>query len=519
MSLEIEGTYEGLPVICDSSDSSAQNPLTCNVDEGDFVVRIVSNVLPLSKIAGFRGFTFFQTFLSYGRLLYQPIEQPGLEVPWLHASYVDRDDGLGNKFPSTDGTSGRVLHSSFMSPHLEVNGKISYHVGTLVELTMSCQVSEADGEVHTDTLALLPYFQQLSLANGGGGFKDIPNSPLFGGSEGSTYNSAIGTNAFVPLDIDADGELDREQFPKPTATPALTPPLVTPTPSFNSGAVLAYPVHAIMNVACLKEPAVLKSPSLSNLFLTAQGAKAPPATCLSGTDGSTLTHAMVRKPSGLDKAGDPRELGGFSFEVNYDETKVCIELRPGPLALAWQAAGGGCIIQDSLTKPTLQGSATIACNSLGKAPLSPPGGDNLTLAEIVVRPMPDEYSLMKPGNGNGNVVQIINKACKLTDRQGDPIAPLPGAASCTDADITIRYLEGDVAPDCVVDTIDTQAEAFRWGSQKGTLLYSDFFNTEPAKPQQDDDIDINDLQFVYGRFGSTCAAPHPPQPPENPKAA
>ena len=58
-----------------------------------------------------------------------------------------------------------------------------------------------------------------------------------------------------------------------------------------------------------------------------------------------------------------------------------------------------------------------------------------------------------------------------------------------------------------------------WGSQKGTLLYSDFSNVEPSKPQQDDDIDINDLQFVYGRFGSTCANPHPDQNPVNPKAA
>ena len=34
----------------------------------------------------------------------------------------------------------------------------------------------------------------------------------------------------------------------------------------------------------------------------------------------------------------------------------------------------------------------------------------------------------------------------------------------------------------------------------------------------DGDIDINDLQFVYGRFGSTCANPWPAQPPVNPKA-
>ena len=232
-----------------------------------------------------------------------------------------------------------------------------------------------------------------------------------------------------------------------------------------------------------------------------------------------LVDSITAKVTELDKAGDPRELGGFSFEVNYDETKVCVQLVPGELAKAWVAAGGACIIFDSKTKPTLQGSASITCNSLGKAPLSPPIDNNLLLAVVIVRPMPDEYSVMKPNNGNGNVAQIINKACKLTDRQGDPIAQGPGVATCTDADVTIRYLEGDVVPDCVVDTLDTQASAFRWNSQKGTLLYSDFFNTEPSKPQQDDDIDVNDLQFVYGRFGSTCANPHPAQDPVNPKAA
>ena len=43
-------------------------------------------------------------------------------------------------------------------------------------------------------------------------------------------------------------------------------------------------------------------------------------------------------------------------------------------------------------------------------------------------------------------------------------------------------------------------------------------NLEPSSQQQDNDIDINDLQFVFGRFGSTCKDPHPAQDPVNPKA-
>ncbi len=54
--------------------------------------------------------------------------------------------------------------------------------------------------------------------------------------------------------------------------------------------------------------------------------------------------------------------------------------------------------------------------------------------------------------------------------------------------------------------------------EKGSLIYKDFLNLEPSGAQADDDIDINDLQFVFGRIGSTCDDPHPPQPPVNAKA-
>jgi hypothetical protein len=31
-------------------------------------------------------------------------------------------------------------------------------------------------------------------------------------------------------------------------------------------------------------------------------------------------------------------------------------------------------------------------------------------------------------------------------------------------------------------------------------------------------VDVKDIQFEFGRIGSTCAVPNPPQPPVNPKA-
>ncbi len=69
------------------------------------------------------------------------------------------------------------------------------------------------------------------------------------------------------------------------------------------------------------------------------------------------------------------------------------------------------------------------------------------------------------------------------------------------ADLTGRG--PDRLPDGVVDTLDTHAIAFRYGAVKGTLLYDEHYDV----PTRDGDIDINDLQYVYGQFGASCLAP------------
>jgi hypothetical protein len=80
-------------------------------------------------------------------------------------------------------------------------------------------------------------------------------------------------------------------------------------------------------------------------------------------------------------------------------------------------------------------------------------------------------------------------------------------------------LEGDVHADCVVNALDQQQIAFRFGARLGNLLYASIFDLEPSAPiKGDGDIDAKDLQFVYGRHGSTCKEPHPPQFPVDPKA-
>ena len=131
-------------------------------------------------------------------------------------------------------------------------------------------------------------------------------------------------------------------------------------------------------------------------------------------------------------------------------------------------------------------------------------------------------SLFRPTKDNGIITDIVDDNCEVTDTQSETIlGGLPGqlALNCGDAHITIRMLECDVNLDCQVDVQDDQAVAMRYGSQLGLQLYDRWYDLEPAN--SDDDIDIKDLQFCYGRNWSTCQNPIPndqstPMPPHDP---
>ncbi|MDZ4277736.1 MAG: hypothetical protein U1B78_01225, partial [Dehalococcoidia bacterium] len=243
-------------------------------------------------------------------------------------------------------------------------------------------------------------------------------------------------------------------------------------------------------------PSIGKSPSLQNLFLTRQGAKIPPSTCIGSTNSATLVVGLDSPIATVPDPKDPdadQELGAFEFDVKYDEDKVCVDITAGPAA-----ANMICAIEDSVSKPNLEGVARIGCVTLGKNTFPDTSTQaGRILAILTVKPQPDNYSVIKPNQDNGNATQLLNAGCELADLQGHPIST---TGVCADADVTIRYLEGDVEPSCSVSTLDTQAIAFRWGANKGSLLYNDRFNLEPSGAQEDQDVDIKDLQFVYGRF-------------------
>jgi len=131
-------------------------------------------------------------------------------------------------------------------------------------------------------------------------------------------------------------------------------------------------------------------------------------------------------------------------------------------------------------------------------------------ATITVTPEADLIFRIKATKDNGVVRRLLDENCEVADIFGD-IFPNTNAGltpDCTDIDITIRRLEGDVDQDCDVDVNDAQRIAFRYGSFFGHLVFDPGFDLEPW-PTGDFDIDIKDLQFIFGRISSTCSDPIP----------
>ncbi len=415
-----------------------------------FSVTVSGDAVPITN-----GYVGAQAFLFFGAT---GLTATGSSTIWGDCAAAD----LGTL---TATTVGRGCLTGLISP------PISVIKGALFQFDFTCTTGKSQGH-------------QIDLETLGG-----PNA----GTSGAAFADAVTGNIAVPGSsvtvhcTNANTATPTPTFtPTPTSTPTNTPPPV---------------------------PRMSKIPALQNVFLTRQGSKVPPVDCLSGTNIGSLSEELSQAVVSPDPKGVTgfQVLAAFEFEVLYDNKKVCVDLTTGA---DWQAAGAICIIQDSASKPQLEGVARIGCVTVGKA-AEVDRIDNLaSLATVDVYPQPEIYSPMKPNQENGNVVQINNVNCDLGDEQGEAIPIF----ACDDADITFRYLEGDVEPDCSVDALDAQAISFRWGVEKGSLIYKDFMNLEPSGTQSDADIDINDLQFVFGRFGSTCAVPHPPQPPVNPKA-
>jgi hypothetical protein len=416
----------------------------------------------ITKSSAAPGYIGVQTEIDYNALVYKPTTPAAPEITWPCVAFCLRSPGA----PS--GLEGLVNHAGATGSTPPFPP--SMYVGNATDIILNCTSGNSAGNI-------------IDL---------VPLGP--GNTNGSGLKPSVGAD--IPLSDSTT--VDCVQAP-PTPT---TPPTATP-PDFPQ-----------MQKLCADKgaPNASTGSAQCNLFLTRQGSKIPPLTCGGGNNAATFQERLSIPIPVLPDPKDPslsQQLGAFEFEVHFDDTKVCVNIVPGAAA-----ANMLCVVEDK-DSSSLEGVARIGCVTLGKTGFP----DTTTkagkhLADVVVRPQPDVYSQAKPNQDNGVGVQINNVLCELADLQGHPIPVF----SCEDADLTIRYLEGDVAPDCSVNALDTQAIAFRWGVEKGSLIYVEFMNLEPSGPQADDDIDIKDLQFVFGRFGSTCKVPHPDQDPVNLKA-
>ncbi|MBI5289110.1 MAG: hypothetical protein HY873_09070, partial [Chloroflexi bacterium] len=147
-----------------------------------------------------------------------------------------------------------------------------------------------------------------------------------------------------------------------------------------------------------------------------------------------------------------------------------------------------------------------------------PTGD-FDLASLDLVPHEDLANDLFPGNNNGVLTVVKDNGCELVDVFGHPATSSVNGGltpTCGDLAVTVRILEGDLDLDCDVDVTDAQMIAARYGAFFGGLLYSKWLDLEPAL--HDLDIDIKDIQKVFGRDGSSCQAPIPAQPPLDPPA-
>jgi hypothetical protein len=345
----------------------------------------------------------------------------------------------------------------------------------------------------------------------------------------------------------------------PTLTPTPIPPTATPTNSPTATATLAgYGVVKVPE-SCIESPipadvelppsggdednCVYGNPSAANLWICESGP------CDGEGEGELKVYEVAENiPNTADPPAEPG-LAAYEFSVEYDNF-VIKSLNPCDFVFGDNGANtdGEGADRGNVNELDSSGALNSDCaddtggdgpgpqNNNGSCAFSAileniihfgcvtaddppdnlypgPTGDAI-IASLVLVPHEDLSNDLFPGNDNGVVTIIKDNGCELVDHLGHP---LPGdvggglTAYCADLVVTVRILEGDIDLDCEVDVDDAQAIAGHYGAFFGSLLYSKWLDLEPNL--HDLDIDIKDIQKVFGRIGSTCQDPVPDQLP------
>jgi hypothetical protein len=241
-----------------------------------------------------------------------------------------------------------------------------------------------------------------------------------------------------------------------------------------------------------------------------------------------LVQAGCDEDSSNDSDSIGEGVGTWEEQIKYDHKIV--RLTPVP-DNTWLESGGrtaDCSMTILTENWILTGCVTTGNGLHGPGwdcTDYPTSGDGL-IETITVVPMTDDLMYrqgFRPGKENGVVTDIVDENCELADTLGEKLpGELAGGLTqvCGDVSLTVRMLEGDLNLDCKVDVKDEQAIAFRYGTIFGMTLYDEWYDIAPecvtleggaivCYPVPDFDIDIKDLQFVFGRDSSTCQVPIP----------
>jgi hypothetical protein len=316
--------------------------------------------------------------------------------------------------------------------------------------------------------------------------------------------------------------------PGPTATDTPVPPTSTntPIPPTATNTPAGGTVNKIPE-SCIGGPSVNCDPTIpaANLWICVTGPCAGPG------EGNLIVFEYATNITTGDQNGDTISdgLGAYEFSVEYDNF-VIQSVNPSDVvfsaaSLDYPNGTDGVLDGEGASRgPATCGFSLIfenvvhfGCVTSGDSPPGPLG--DMDLARLNLIPHPDLTNDIFPGNENGVVTVLKDNGCELVDVFGHPtLGSVQGGLTpvCGDLAVTVRILEGDLDLDCDVDVADQQLIAFRYGSFFGSLRYSQWYDLEPAL--HDLDIDIKDLQKVFGRDGSDCQDPIPAQPPLPPPA-
>jgi hypothetical protein len=264
-----------------------------------------------------------------------------------------------------------------------------------------------------------------------------------------------------------------------------------------------------------------------------------PAACDGAGEGSLRVVERALNVVTGDQNGDlvADGLGAYEFQVEYDHFVIqsvnpCdLVFGPGGAGAARgpvdEADGSSPVNGDCSPDPGAANNGTCAmslilenvvrfgCVTNNPLPPGPTGTFDLASLELV--PHEDLVQDLFPGNENGVLTIVKDNGCELVDVFGHPVeGSVNGGLTpvCGNLAVTVRILEGDLDLDCDVDVTDAQIIASKYGSFFGSTVYSKWYDLEPA--YHDLDIDIKDLQKVFGRDQSTCQMPVPAQPPLGP---